>query len=52
VEPSERTAFDDLAFLVLEGELVKEFLPVCAFGANPFEDEEEQGGDGEGFVET
>jgi hypothetical protein len=52
VKPSERTAFDDLAFLVFEGKLVKEFLSVCAFGAHPFEDQEEQGGDGEGFVET
>jgi hypothetical protein len=49
-KPSERTTLDNHAFLVLERELVKEFLPVCAFGANPFEDEEEQGSDGEGFV--
>ena len=37
-KPSERTAFDYHAFLVFKRELVKEFLPIRAFGANPLED--------------
>jgi hypothetical protein len=41
LEPSERTTFDGHAFLVFERELVKVFLPVCAFGADPLEEKEE-----------
>jgi hypothetical protein len=52
LEPSERTTFDDYAFLAFERELVKVFLPVCAFGANPLEEKEEQSGDGERFVQA
>lgn len=37
LEPSERTTFDNRAFPVLERELVEVFLPICTFGANPFE---------------
>lgn len=41
LEPSERAAFDDDAFLVLERELFKVLVPVGTFRANPFEKEEE-----------
>lgn len=52
LKPSERTAVDDHAFLAFEWELVKVFLPICTFGANPLKKQEEQGGDGKRFVQA
>lgn len=50
LEPSERATFHDDAFLVFEWELLKVFVPVCAFRTDPLENEEEQSRNGKGFV--
>ena len=50
LEPCERATFNDKSLLVLEGELVKVFVPVGAFGTDPFQEEEEQSRDCKRFV--
>jgi hypothetical protein len=50
LEPGERATFDNDTLLVLEWKLIKVFLSVGAFGANPFEKEEEQRSDSKRLV--